>query len=101
MNPCGPGLKIVTSLTDLTNVEMAIPGPARRRHREDVEHHELHLGGLDLLAQVLGRAPDHEPGDEHREEREDSMPFRPTPTPPGLTSPSFMWISGIMPPSGV
>ena len=30
-----------------------------------------------------------------------SMPMRPTPTPPGDTSPSFMLTSGIMPPSGV
>ncbi len=34
---------------------------------EDVEHDELHLARLDLLAQVLGCAPDHESGDEHRE----------------------------------
>ncbi len=29
------------------------------------------------------------------------MPFSPTPTPPGLISPSFMWIMHIIPPSGV
>ena len=40
-------------------------------HDEDVEHDELHLGGLDLLAEVLRRAPDHEAGDEHREQGED------------------------------
>ena len=30
-----------------------------------------------------------------------SRPLRPTPTPPGLTSPSIMWLSGTAPPSGV
>ena len=30
-----------------------------------------------------------------------SRPLRPTPTPPGLTSPSIMCDSGTMPPSGV
>ena len=30
-----------------------------------------------------------------------SRPLRPTPTPPGLTSPSIMWLSGTPPPSGV
>ena len=29
------------------------------------------------------------------------IPFRPTPTPPGLTSPSLMLIKGIIPPRGV
>ena len=30
-----------------------------------------------------------------------SRPLRPTPTPPGLTSPSIMWLSATPPPSGV
>ncbi len=30
-----------------------------------------------------------------------SRPLRPTPTPPGLTSPSIMWDSGTAPPNGV
>ena len=30
-----------------------------------------------------------------------SRPLRPTPTPPGLTSPSIMWVIAIPPPSGV
>ena len=29
------------------------------------------------------------------------MPYRPAPTPPKMISPSWMLISGIMPPSGV
>ena len=44
-----------------------------RRHGEDEQHHELHLGGLDLLAEVLGCSPDHETGDEDREERVDEQ----------------------------
>ena len=48
-------------------------GPSReaedeQRKDEDVEHRELHLARLDLLAQVLGGAPDHQAGDEHRQE---------------------------------
>ena len=35
---------------------------------DDHEHGHLHLEALDLLAQVLGRAADHEPGDEDRED---------------------------------
>ena len=35
---------------------------------DDDEHGHLHLEGLDLLAQVLGRAADHEPGDEDRQD---------------------------------
>ena len=34
------------------------------------ERRHLHLVGLDLLAEVLGRAADHQPGDEHRDDRE-------------------------------
>ena len=30
-----------------------------------------------------------------------SMPYRPAPTPPKITSPSMMLVSGTMPPSGV
>ena len=43
----------------------------RERHRQDVQRHQLHLGRLDLLAEVLRRSPDHQPGDEHRQQGED------------------------------
>ena len=33
------------------------------------EHGQLHLAGFDLLAQVLGRASDHQPGDEHADDQ--------------------------------
>ena len=33
------------------------------------EHRQLHLAGLDLLAQVLGRAADHQPGDEDADDQ--------------------------------
>ena len=68
LKPCGPGLS----------------GPARPAWRdggdgreaqdagaqdEHDEHRHLHLEGLDLLAEVLGRPSDHEAGDEDREDR--------------------------------
>ncbi len=40
------------------------------RQDEDREHRELDLVRLDLLAEVLGRAADHEPRDEDREDDE-------------------------------
>ena len=64
------------------------------RHRQDVQHHQLHLGGLDLLAEELRRAAHHEPRDEHRQQGEDEHAVEPGPTPPGLTSPSIMLTSG-------
>ena len=42
-----------------------------QRHRDQVHDDELHLGGLDLLADVLRRPADHQPGDEDGEQRED------------------------------
>src|SRR5215207_4287259 len=41
------------------------------RHRQDVDRDQLHLRRLDLLAQILGRSADHQPGDEHRQDGED------------------------------
>src|SRR3954470_23543472 len=38
------------------------------REDEDVEHQKLHLPRLDLLAEVLGRPPDHQPREEDGEE---------------------------------
>ena len=48
----------------------------RHGHHQGVDHHELHVGGHDLLAQVLGRAPDHQAGDEHRHQHEDQDPVQ-------------------------
>ncbi len=41
------------------------------RQAEDGEHRHLDLLGLDLLAEVFRRAPDHQAGDEDREDDED------------------------------
>src|SRR5438876_2362163 len=41
---------------------------------EDVEHRQLHLARLDLLAQVLGGASDHQAGNEDGENHEDQHP---------------------------
>ena len=43
------------------------PGQNERGGRQQVERRELHLATGDLLAQILGRAPDHQPRDEHRD----------------------------------
>ncbi len=67
-------------------VRPGFSGPARpasvtRRERgeaedagaedEDDQHRHLHLECLDLLAEVLGRAADHQAGDEDRQDRAD------------------------------
>ena len=70
-------------------------------HGQQVEHHELHLRGADPLAEVLGRSPDHQAGDEHREDREDEDPVEARADTAGATSPSIMFTSGTAPPSGV
>ena len=41
-----------------------------QRQDRDGEHRQLHLAALDLLADIFGRAPDHQPGDEDRDDRE-------------------------------
>src|ERR1035437_7981448 len=43
----------------------------REGQDEHREHRELHFLGLDLLAEVLGRPPDHEAGDEDRKDDEE------------------------------
>ena len=45
--------------------DMAVKPSIDQRQDQDREHRHLDLLGLDLLAQVLRRAADHEPGDEH------------------------------------
>ena len=35
------------------------------RGQQDRQDRHLHLEGIDLLTQVFGRAPDHQPEDEH------------------------------------
>ena len=66
-----------------------------------VQHRELHLARFDFFAQVLGRPPHHQARDEHRQHRHHDDPVNPEPTPPKITSPSCMLISGTSPPSGV
>ena len=48
----------------------AVPQQHQQRRDEDGDRDHLHLVRLDLLAQVLGRAADHQPGDEHRHDGE-------------------------------
>ena len=53
------------------------PDQDREGQDQHGEHRELHFVSLDLLAEVLGRAPDHEPGDEHGEDDEKKHPVEP------------------------
>ena len=71
-----------------------------QRQHGDREHGELHFAALDLLADIFGRAADHQPGDEHREDGEQQEAVEPAPTPPTTISPSWMLNSGTSPPSG-
>ena len=48
-----------------------------RAGREHGDHGPLHLARLDLLAEILRRAADHQPGDEDREHDEDEHPVKP------------------------
>ena len=78
VKPCAPGLKIVVVARPIARTSTTARNTSSDdRHDQDVEHDELHLGGLDLLAQVLRRSPDHEAGDEHREDHEDQHPVEP------------------------
>src|SRR6266508_3876105 len=52
-------------------------GQQHRGHGQDVEHDQLHLGRLDLLAEVLRSSTDHEPGEEHRQDHEDQQAVEP------------------------
>src|SRR5438128_6274894 len=51
-------------------------GQDNERDEQDVEHDQLHLRGLDLLAEVLRRSPHHQPGDEHAQQREHEHPVQ-------------------------
>ncbi len=44
------------------------------RHHEDADQRQLDLPGPDRLAEVLRRAADHQPGEEHREHGEEEHP---------------------------
>ena len=48
----------------------AVPQQHQQRRHEDGDRDHFHLVGLDLLAQVFGRAADHQPGDEHGQDGE-------------------------------
>src|ERR1035438_7179400 len=88
------------------------------------EHRHFDLEGSDFLAEIFRCAPDHQPGDKHREHDEDehsvksrahayavaknpastkktSFPKSPAPTPPKMFSPSWILNRGKSPPSAV
>ena len=47
-----------------------------QRHGQRPDEHELDLARLDLLAEVLGRAADHQAGDEHGQQDEQQHPVQ-------------------------
>ena len=67
MSPWGPEF---SSAFRATGVTAAIAGEAKARERQGDrgQHGELDLAGFDLLAEVLGRAADHEAGHEDRQQ---------------------------------
>ena len=46
-------------------------------HDQDHQGGHLHLEGFDLLAEILGRAADHQPGDEHGDDGEGQHAVQP------------------------
>ena len=78
-----------------------VPISDQGRRDEDDQRRHLHLVGLDLLAEILRRAPDHEAGHEDGDDREHEHAVEPEPTPPYTTSPSWISHSGTSPPIGV
>src|SRR6266566_9272327 len=70
VSPCGPGLRI-----EACGVFIAIDSPAAVQHEhgdgQDLQRRVLHLGGPDLLADVLRSPPDHQPSDEDGHDGED------------------------------
>ena len=73
MKPCAPGFQIVVFITESTNIDAAAKPSSDGGHGEDVQRDHLHLGRLDLLAEVLRRSSDHEAGDEHRQDGHDQQ----------------------------
>ena len=49
------------------------------RHDQEGDHGEFDLARLDLLAEVFGRAPHHQPGEKDREHDVDKHPVEPGP----------------------
>ena len=74
VRPWAPEFQIVVSITESTNIDAAGEAQHGGGHGEDVERDDLHLGRLDLLAEVLRRSPDHQAGDEHRQDGHDQQP---------------------------
>ena len=54
-------------------------GEAKHDQRIDEhrQHRELHLAHLDFLAEVFGRAADHQSGDEYRDDRDNEKAIKP------------------------
>ena len=72
MKPCGPGIGHGRrGPCSATSTKIAVKREDDEREDEHVEHGHLHVVGFDLLAQVFGRAADHEAGDEDRQDHED------------------------------
>jgi hypothetical protein len=49
---------------DHLSIRGAGEGKYERRRQEERKHRTLHVAGVDLLAEILGRSPDHQRADE-------------------------------------
>jgi len=81
--------------------EMAVKVRIHERHHQQVEDHQLHLLGLDLLPRYSGVRPTISPAMNTASMAMMSIPYSPDPVPPGLISPSIMLKRITPPPSGV
>ena len=75
--PCGPGLAMPWRAEERRHRGDARQHEHRQRKDEHGQHRHLDFVGLDLLAEIFRRAPDHQPGDEDGENDEQSMPYMP------------------------
>ena len=101
MNPCGPGFQIVVFITEPTNIDAAVK-PSTTVGMASTYSATIFISGAWIfLPRYSGVRPTMRPAMNTDRIAMMSRPLRPTPTPPGLTSPSIMWLSATPPPSGV
>ena len=75
LKPCAPGL-----LTARRAGQAGSDGAKHQhtqRHHQQRGHQQLHLTGLQLLAQVLRRTTNHQPGQEHGDQHEQQHAVQP------------------------
>ena len=100
MKPCGPGL-FIAATADGTSIATAVqPRYISGRTRMASIAIFTSLASI-FLPTYSGVRPTIRPATKIEMMTNSSMPYMPAPTPPTMISPSWMLISGIMPPSAV